>query len=181
MANELVMIPRQKYERLLAAQSKEAHATDVSREGTPREDMTSTQSPKMHAYGTTQRPPGIIDSPSAVLSNELVKEPKSKRILHANVKKATDDAYTTNPPQAYEGVSSSGELNGISPLNTAHSMHHRTTMHRRQQQHQNAVQDVPSQKQGGQPRLVPVHKRRSKQQTKKTLSQARAARSWVTY
>ena len=54
-------------------------------------------------------------------------------------------------------------------------------MHRRQQQHQNTVQDVPSQKQGVQQRLEPVHKRRSKQQTKKTLSQARATRSWITY
>ena len=104
MANELVMIPRQKYERLLAAQSKEAHATDVSREGTPREDMTSTQSSKMHAYGTTQRPPGVIDSQSAVLSNELVKESKYKRILHTNVTKATDDSYAANASQAYDGV-----------------------------------------------------------------------------
>ena len=181
MANELVMIPRQKYELLLTAQSKDVLTDEAPCEDTPREDMTSTQSSKMHAYGTAQRPPGIIDSPTAVLSNELVKESKSKRILHTNVKKATDDSYTANASQAYEGVSSSGELNGISPLNTAHSMHHRTIMHRRQQQHQNAAQVAPSQKPGGQPRLVPVHKRRSKQQTKKTLSQVRAARSWVTY
>ena len=178
MASELVMIPKQKYERLLAVQSKEAHVTDVPREDTSRDDMTSTQSSKMHAYGTTQRPPGVIDSPTAVLSNELVKEPKSKRILSTSVKKGSDDTYAANPPHA---LVPHGELNGIPPLNTTHSMHHRTTMHRRHPRHENTVQDVPIQKQGVQQRLEPVHKSRSKQQTKKTLSHTRVARSWVTY
>ena len=100
--------------------------------------------------------------------------------MHNNVKKAPDDSYASNASQAYDGVPLHGDLNGISALNTVHSAQHRTTSHRRQQS-QNTAQKAPSQKSGGQQKLVPGHKRRSKEQNKKTLSQDRATRSWITY